>query len=82
MFVEDGDWYICFQSKCRYLDGDNKCTIYDRRPRICRGYKTNNCEFTGEGEAYDMKFKKPEDIEEYAKEYLKKKRNRLRKKKR
>ncbi len=82
VFVEDGDWYICFQSKCRYLDGDNKCTIYDRRPRICRGYKTNNCEFTGEGEAYDMKFKKPEDIEEYAKEYLKKKRNRLRKKKR
>jgi len=73
VFVDDGDWYISFTSRCRYLTKDLRCRIYADRPRICRNYKTKDCEFIGEGDAYDMIFNKPEDIEQYAKEFLRKK---------
>ncbi len=81
VFVEDGDWYVCFQSKCKYLDKNNRCTIYENRPRICRNYKTDSCEFLGEGEAYEKKFTKPEDIEEYAKQFFAEKRAKSRRRK-
>ncbi len=81
VFVENGDWFICFLSRCKFLTKDNKCAIYENRPRICRNYKTTNCEFTGEEEAYDLKFTKPEQIQEYAKKYLREKYSKRRKRK-
>lgn len=73
VFIEDGDWYIQFKSKCRYLSRQMKCDIYPSRPKICRGYSNGDCEFSGDDAPEDMKFSKPDDIEDYAKEYLRKK---------
>lgn len=81
VFVEDGDWYVCFDAKCDFLDKNNRCKIYETRPKICRGYETDECEFFGEGEAYDMKFTRIEEIEKYAEDFLKEKRKKKAKKK-
>ncbi len=34
---EDGDW-VLNQSPCVFLDTDNKCKIYEFRPKACREY--------------------------------------------
>jgi Fe-S-cluster containining protein len=68
VFVEDGDWYIRIGNECRHLtNGDHRCAIYKDRPRICRGYKTKDCDRT-EGEYdYKLHFTNDKQIEEYMK---------------
>jgi Fe-S-cluster containining protein len=68
VFVEDGDWYIQIRSKCRHLtNGDHRCAIYKDRPRICRGYKTKECDQV-EGEYdYELHFTSDRQMEEYMK---------------
>lgn len=34
---EDGDW-VLNQSPCFFLGEDNKCSIYEHRPKACREY--------------------------------------------
>ena len=42
---EDGDW-VMNTSPCPFLLKDNKCFIYDHRPKACRKYPhTNEMEF-------------------------------------
>ena len=36
-------WYIEFMSGCRHLV-DGRCTIYDKRPDVCREYDMRYCE--------------------------------------
>jgi len=82
VFTEDGDWFVQFKSPCRYLTADNRCSIYENRPRICRQHSTDGCELTGEDDPDDLNFTKPEQIEAYAKQYLRDKRRKASKKKR
>lgn len=43
---EDGDM-VFNQSPCKFLATDNKCAIYEVRPKACRQYPhTNNFEFS------------------------------------
>jgi uncharacterized protein len=76
VFVDDGDWYICIERRCSYLAKDNSCRVYDARPRICRKYRTRTCELNGTGEAYDLRFDRPDQIRRYAKDYFRQKRAR------
>lgn len=78
VFVEEGDWYIQFNTRCKRLDSKNRCTMYERRPRICRGYKTQDCEMTGDDYQYDHYFKTAEQLEEFARKFLRQKYNRKR----
>jgi Fe-S-cluster containining protein len=68
VFVEKGDWYINIKNKCRYLsEKDYRCRIYDKRPRICRGYRHKNCDLV-EGEYdYELHFTNDKQMEEYIK---------------
>ena len=43
VFVEDGDWYLNVLNPCIYLGPDNRCLNYEKRPKICRTYKTDDC---------------------------------------
>lgn len=47
VYCEDstGNWFIQFLSRCRFLGGDNLCTIYETRPQICRDLDADLCEF-------------------------------------
>jgi len=74
VFVEDGDWYINLNNRCRYLSGkDHKCKIYSNRPKICRQYRHNDCDLT-EGEYdYQLHFTNDRQIEGYMKTKVKRK---------
>ncbi len=65
VFVEKGDWYICLQSVCRHLQSDFRCGIYDARPRICREYSTENCDYHSGDYGWDAHFTCPEHLDEY-----------------
>jgi Fe-S-cluster containining protein len=68
VFVEDGDWYISISGKCRYLtNGDHRCAIYETRPRICRGYRTKECDRIEGQYDYELHFINDRQMEEYIK---------------
>jgi len=68
VFVEDGDWYLNVKNKCRHLSNkDYKCLIYDTRPRICRKYKHEDCDFVDGEYDYQLHFTCDKDMEEYMK---------------
>jgi len=56
---------MLFQGKCVYLSKKNLCTIYDKRPKICRAYRADACEMTGQW--YDTMLSSPDDLESYFK---------------
>jgi Fe-S-cluster containining protein len=68
VFIDDGEWYLQFDTDCKSLDESGECKIYDKRPKICRKLSTSNCEHYGEGKPYDVIFKNPEDFVKYMKE--------------
>ena len=68
IFVEDGDWYININNKCRHLsEKDHRCRSYNKRPRICRQYRHADCDFV-EGEYdYELHFTNDKQMQEYMK---------------
>jgi hypothetical protein len=44
---------------------DHTSTKYTLRPNICRGYKTNDCEKTGDDYGYQLHFKSDRQLEDY-----------------
>jgi Fe-S-cluster containining protein len=69
VYVEQGQWYLLVYSRCNHLTSDNRCGIYLNRPRICREYTTDNCEYDVET-VFDKLFETPEQIWEYAEAVL------------
>ena len=68
VFVEeDNTWNIEFITPCEHLDKGGWCTIYDKRPRICRDYNQDECLFYNEDYEEKYKFEKIEDVEDYVK---------------
>ena len=68
IFVEKKKWYICVDKKCKHLAGkDYRCKIYEKRPRICRGHKNVDCEFSENEYDYDLHFTNDKQMEEYIK---------------
>jgi len=68
VFLEDGDWYLNIKNKCKYLsEKDYSCEKYDMRPKICRGYRTKDCDFTSADYNYELHFKTDKQMEEYMK---------------
>ncbi len=65
VFVEDGDWYVQFQTTCKNLGADNLCTVYETRPEICREYEAGSCDYAGGSYGYDHLFTHPKQMEEF-----------------
>jgi Fe-S-cluster containining protein len=72
IFVEDKKWYLKVLNRCRMLNEYNMCSIYDRRPNICREYSIQNCEYEAESEN-DLHFKTFDELHEYMEKRFKKK---------
>ena len=64
VFVEDGSWFVCVHTVCKHLQEDQRCGIYETRPKICRDYTTDNCEYEDDW-VYDQYFETAEQVEEY-----------------
>ena len=66
IFVEDGEWYLSVNRKCRHLSEKNqKCLIYDRRPKICRKYRHENCDAVQGEYDYELHFTSDREMDEY-----------------
>lgn len=70
VFVEKKQWYIGVFARCKQLQADNRCGIYHTRPRICRGYDTDNCDYHGGDYDYQHLFTSAEQLREYAEKKL------------
>jgi len=70
MHVDEGDWYIEIDNRCKWLGGDDLCTRYDERALICRKYSGDNCDHTGGDYCYEEYFRTSEDMEAYARKTL------------
>jgi Fe-S-cluster containining protein len=73
VFVDDGTWYLLVHTRCRHLQSDNRCGIYETRPQICRDYSADNCEYEDDW-TYQQYFETPEQVEEYMELVLPKRR--------
>ncbi len=65
VFTEDDTWYLLVHTKCKHLQADQRCGIYETRPQICRDYTTKDCEYDDTW-TYDRYFETSEQIAEYA----------------
>jgi Fe-S-cluster containining protein len=70
VFIEEGQWYIGILTRCKQLRPDNRCGIYETRPRICRSYTTDNCDYHGGDYNYDVLFTSAEQVREFAEKEL------------
>jgi uncharacterized protein len=70
VFVDKGQWYISFATPCRHLQPDFRCGNYQTRPKICRSYRTDNCDYHGGEYRYDIFFSEPAQVEQYAADVL------------
>jgi len=61
--IRNRRWYLLIKGKCIYLDRNNLCKIYDRRPSRCRRHNPPECEFFGEW--FDESITTPEELEAY-----------------
>lgn len=61
----EDEWYIEFKTKCKALNKDNRCDIYELRPQICRDYDPEECERNGEGEVWKYCFTNREEFLKY-----------------
>ncbi len=75
-FIRNRFWYQLILGKCVYLDANNLCAVYERRPDICRDHNPPDCEY--HGSIYDILFEQPADLEIFL---AKEKRLKARKKK-
>lgn len=65
VFIEEECWYLLVHTRCKHLGDDHLCGIYETRPKICREYTTDKCEYEDDW-VYDHYFETPEQVEEYA----------------
>ncbi len=65
IFVEKGDWYINIANRCKHLTRENLCDIYDTRPKICRGYHHETCDYHSGDYGYELFFTSTEELNEY-----------------
>lgn len=70
IFVEKSQWYIGIANRCKQLQTDNRCGVYETRPKVCRGYSTDNCDYHGGEYEFEMLFTSAEQLERYAKQKL------------
>lgn len=70
VYVDEGEWHLNIEGRCKYLDASGRCAVYPYRPQICRSHGLEDvCEYDGEYD-FDRVFKSIKEIEEYAREVL------------
>lgn len=62
---EDGDWSVVFHNRCKQLDKNNLCKIYERRPYICRNFSEKNCHGDDFSESVKKHFSDEKDLMDY-----------------
>jgi len=45
VYVEARRWHLEVRTRCKYLNHENLCEVYDHRPQVCRDYDVKSCEY-------------------------------------
>ena len=45
----DGEWTVYFESRCKNLQDDLLCGVYEQRPVVCRDFDNRTCEVNAPG---------------------------------
>jgi hypothetical protein len=67
VYVEKRKWYLEVMNECRFLTGKGNCSIYDKRPLICREHDVSDCEYTAGQARHDMVFEDLRSLDSYIK---------------
>lgn len=60
----DEDWMVQVATPCTHLE-NHRCTIYPRRPKVCREYENHSCEQAAGGEENIAEFTTIEAFERF-----------------
>jgi len=71
---EEDDWLVEFVTPCLMLV-NNKCKIYNDRPKICREHPLSDCVMNGDPGGEKLRFDTLEQVEKYIEEVVKPKLN-------
>lgn len=63
VYVRNNRWYQLVEGSCMYLDRHGRCTVYERRPEVCRRHNPPECEFFGD--YFDVMISTPDEVEAY-----------------
>jgi len=63
VYILNRQWHMMVSGNCMYLDKDDLCTIYDRRPDQCREHNPPDCEKYLP--YYDTLISTPEELDTY-----------------
>lgn len=81
VFIEGRRWHLEIKNECRYLTDDHRCSIYEKRPLICREHDAYTCEKDFDDFCHDIVFHDIEEFDRYLEERFKKKKKKKRKRK-
>lgn len=66
VYIEKKQWYVGVLNRCKHLQDDNLCGIYETRPGVCRKYTTDNCDYHGGEYDFEQLFTSAEHLMAYA----------------
>ena len=47
VYKDSDGWFLLVNNRCRHLQDNGGCGIYDTRPQVCRDHDNDDCEFEG-----------------------------------
>jgi uncharacterized protein len=68
VFKDEGDWYLAFNSSCEFLGVNAACTIYERRPDVCRNHKFGECDYYLRGK-FELELHTLDEVDAYIREH-------------
>ena len=60
--LDGGGWFVEFTTRCKALNEQNLCSIYEERPQLCRDYSNETCQVWNDGPLYKLHFKDAESF--------------------
>ncbi len=68
VYILRKQWYLGILNACKHLGPDNRCQIYEMRPKVCRGYSMDNCDYHGGEYDFQKLFTSAEQLDRYVRE--------------
>jgi hypothetical protein len=65
IFKEKRKWFLEVGNGCRFLTGDHECSIYEKRPDVCREHDTETCERDNDLFDHELFFDELEALDSY-----------------
>lgn len=73
LYKDEDGWFLLFNQACQHILPGGGCGIYETRPRICRDYDNDFCEYDMPAEdGFDLFFRDDAELGEYCRKRFKK----------